>query len=611
MSVLSFPRIVLNGTTKWNPATQNNQIGFGYNKDPITVKLPDGVTYDTYDQWLIEMNSQGKTNGDWNVYGQFHCIFDATVANLVSAPGITSCDDALSGAQLKFAHGVPKLVDVNPYSPVTSQIFLKTIMLQGQDGTGFSGPAAARMTSRRPFFSRNLGGLNIAGGMGVVWQTCIAKGQITWTTKSPSPMLEALQAAMETDGVKGLMLRFTSYSTIYFKEVVNGGWLGQPAKVVYSQLAENYKAAAPVNPGNIASTFNPATSTLTGAIGLWEEGDLITVPSGRIMAAGAPPSSAAITLGSAEAKVNHDQGVVSLDLMNAIPEIDAKNTVANLGILDLTAQSGSTRSVIGSATYAEYNQEAYNRNGGILDVAVSDTSGLDAAMLSLSARDGTCTPLNELGLTAQVDMRSVYVDLGNSGQFDVLVSAGGRALPTGVRIMATVIPSEQGISNVNLTGTPESTGGCTYPVNSDGSAIVTFDATGEGNSLIVVQPFTGDAPGGVAIGGGGLPAPTTGYAAIRVMPTDDNIAAMEPTWDNVYEYVLRPFDLVYRGMSCGIFNLGSEDAIKANANAIVGLTDLNEFESPLYMPVTRDLSTGRRKLLWKFLGFDAPNPPSA
>lgn len=70
MSVLSFPRIVLNGTTSWNPATNNNALALGYNKDPVTVKLPEGVTYETFDDWLIETNAQGITNGSWNVFGQ-------------------------------------------------------------------------------------------------------------------------------------------------------------------------------------------------------------------------------------------------------------------------------------------------------------------------------------------------------------------------------------------------------------------------------------------------------------------------------------------------------------------------------------------------------------
>ena len=33
MSVLSFPRIILNGEIDWNPATTNNTLGVGYDKD--------------------------------------------------------------------------------------------------------------------------------------------------------------------------------------------------------------------------------------------------------------------------------------------------------------------------------------------------------------------------------------------------------------------------------------------------------------------------------------------------------------------------------------------------------------------------------------------------
>ena len=74
----------------------------------------------------------------------------------------------------------------------------------------------------------------------------------------------------------------------------------------------------------------------------------------------------------------------------------------------------------------------------------------------------------------------------------------------------------------------------------------------------------------------------------------------------VYDNVLRPFDLVYRGMSCGVFDLGNADSVRAHASSIESLTNLDNFESPLYMPVTRDLSKGRRRLLMRYLGLDDP-----
>ena len=129
----------------------------------------------------------------------------------------------------------------------------------------------------------------------------------------------------------------------------------------------------------------------------------------------------------------------------------------------------------------------------------------------------------------------------------------------------------------------------------------------------LVQAYTGEAPDKIATTGP-FPLPTTGYAAVRIMPTDakiNDVPDSDVTWEYVYDNVLRPFDLVYRGMSCGVFDLGSEGAVKGNANAIAGLTDASMFDSPLYMPVTRDLSTGRRALLMRYLGFPSGPPPTS
>ncbi|MFT5787124.1 MAG: hypothetical protein ACI9KK_002486 [Ascidiaceihabitans sp.] len=611
MSVLSFPRIILNGTTSWNVATNNNKFKFGYDKGPIDVHLPQGVQYDTFDDWLIALNDQGTTNGDWGVFGQMHANFDASVKNIVTGYNQTEQNDGLNGATLKFIGGVPKLVDVDPYSPITSQIFLRNIMLQSDNDIGFSGPATARMTSRRPFFSRNVGSsMQIAGGMGVVWQTCIAKADLIWNGLDKSSFLASLKAMMDGEDVQGLMMRVSSFSTLYFTNYVDGGWQTQTAQEVYGKIAAKWAAVSPVNPGNIAAAFNPAVSTMCGAIGLWQKGDLQTVPSGRILAAAPPPSQTAATLGGAEAYVNSAQGVISLDLMNTIPIDGAQNeTKSGIGPLALTLTTDGSTQTINALAESDFRKSAYFASGGIIDVPLGTVSASDVldGTLGLSSPTNTVTPLEEVALTAEVDQRSIYVDMGNPGQFIVDVRASTGTVPADTKVFANIVTNSSDKVVVLTGGTTETTGN-SYPVT-NGQATVTFDGQDEGNCIVLLQAFTGvDVPVTLAQ----FPAPTTGYAAIRVMPTDADINAVadaDVTWDYVYNNVLRPFDLVYRGMSCGVFSLGSQDAVKAHANSIVGLTDLSQFESPLYMPVTRDLSAGRRALLWRYLGFN-DTPPS-
>ena len=613
MSVLSFPRLVLNGTTAWNPATQNNALPFGYDKDPIKVALPDGTTYDTYDDWLIALNSGGTTNGDWNVYGQFNCDFEAKVTNAVTGPGGNSNTDPIVNANLRFTGGTPKLVDVNPYSPVTSQVFLKNFGIESDVG-GFSGPAQARMTSRRPFFSRNTSSdLNIAGSMGVVWQTVIAKDDITWTGGESSPALTALKDAMGNAGVKGIMMRVTSFTTVYFTQIVEGGWLNPTtAQDVYGKLADKWAKISPVNSGNIAATFNPALSTLTGAIGLWEEGDLMTVPNGRVMhpvaGAGGGP------MGAAEAFVNESAGCVSLDLMNTIPSTKSDNTMSQYDILTLAiGGAGDGGPTVGSLAEAEYNLDNFLACGGIFDVEPQvDPASLKGEILSLTSNTGACVPMQQMAMTAEVDARSVYVDQGDAGQFTAVVSTGdGAPLPAGAMVKAWVVESESGVTTATLTGTTGPVAEMTYPVPANGELVIPFQSVDQGNCVIVLAPYTGTEPDQSSVVQRGLPVPWAGYAAVRVMPTNDDLDSITGdamTWNVVYDNVLRPFDLVYRGMSCGVFDLGDENTVKANANAIAGFTNPDMFESPMYMPVTRDMSRGRYRLLMRYLGMPGGTP---
>lgn len=636
MSVLSLPRLILNGTTSWNPATNNNALTNGYNKDPVAITLPDGVTYETFDDWLIQFEN-GQTNGSWNVFGQMQSDFDATIVG--TRTGREDVGDPIVGGALTFRGGTPKLVDVNAYSSVSSQVFIGGFGLQARGensaGIGFSGPGTCRMTSRRPFMKRNTGGLAIAGNMGVVWQTTIAKADIEWGTDfSRSSALNALHDAMKRDEVLGVMLRVSSYTTIYFTSVIDGGLVtpgnGTPEMTAaYKKLADLWASLQPVAVGNIAAAFNPAVSSLTGAVGLWEENELATVPTERVLAM-VPGSN----LGPAQAKVDEKRGIVSLDVQNTFPEHGATSDKAPLGSFALVARADSGQlTQIGTLTPADTSKSAYQAGGGIIDVPYdgSDWDAVKSGRLQLVAINGPgkmggmapSAEIEQLRLYADTDDRSVYLNEGDSQSVTIRVYENGM-LPTNATkvLVSAYYPPQQGPTeglwqlvrtddtstptrNVDLAGGSVLPDGIVIDVSADGTAMFDVSAVAPGNAFLTFLPFFAQediptAPRALSISN----IATTGYAAVRVLPFDDALGATpqdQITWDFVYENVLRPFDLVYRGMSAGVFSLGDESSIRAHASSIIGFTNLDEFESPLYMPVTRDLSRGRRTLLVRFL----------
>ena len=229
----------------------------------------------------------------------------------------------------------------------------------------------------------------------------------------------------------------------------------------------------------------------------------------------------------------------------------------------------------------------------------------------------------ELVLHADTDDRSVYLDEGDEAKVAVRVfeRCGAPTRPTKLMVAAYYPPEEEPLEgqwqlvppagnarfprNVALGGGTAQLGGMVVDAAHDGSAGFSVSALAEGNAFVTFTPFYADAappvpPPTITI----TDVATTGYVAIRVLPFDEALGKTpqdQITWSFVYDNVLRPFDLVYRGMSPGIFSFHSEAKVKANADAIIALTDPDMFESPGYMPVTRDLSRGRRTLLVRFL----------
>lgn len=604
MSVLSLPRVTFFGSTLWNPATNNNAYGFGYAKDPVTIALPKGETYDTFSDWLITYNATTETtNGDWNVFGQMQAWHDAKV---VGTAGAGAGDDPLIGGALVFRNGTPKLVDVDAYSSLTSQVFLGDFGVDAGDGVSVTGPSLSRQYSRRFFGGRNTGAVHIAGSVGVIWQGVIARDAVAWgAAAASSPALAALRKAFDDTGVQGLMIRMASYSTVYFPKVVDGGWQSQPQADVYKALAEKYNANKPIRVGNIAGVFNPAESRLCGAIGLWRTDEMVSVPSGRIMSQQLDKP----TLGPAEVQLNKDAGVVSFDFQSTIPETDETGTKADVGTF--TAQSrGSDGTVtqIGTISPADYDQRAYEGGGGILDVPFSgDWDTIAAGTIELHSDQSGVAPLVQQALYADTDDRGVYLNEGDTQSMIVQVFEAGKPATSALKLHVATAPSsggdpDQPAQAVQLSGGTGSDTGMIFDVDASGTAKIGLSPVAPGTELVLFVPYPADQDPPPVPGG---PSPTTGYGAVRVLPFDDKLGQTpddQITWEFVYENVLRPFDLAYHGMSDGVFSLGKQETVRANADAIIGFTDPAQFESPFYMPVTRDLSRGRRDLLVRFLG---------
>jgi len=103
-----------------------------------------------------------------------------------------------------------------------------------------------------------------------------------------------------------------------------------------------------------------------------------------------------------------------------------------------------------------------------------------------------------------------------------------------------------------------------------------------------------------------------------MLPFDDELERNTPdsqlSWAFIYTNVLRVFSLVYPVMSL-VRDLSNRNVVTAMAEQLKYAVSLDTFESTLYMPITRDLSAGKRKLLQRWVNLlpnnVPPDPPTS
>jgi hypothetical protein len=135
-----------------------------------------------------------------------------------------------------------------------------------------------------------------------------------------------------------------------------------------------------------------------------------------------------------------------------------------------------------------------------------------------------------------------------------------------------------------------------------GVAQLTFQTKQAGVCYIFFLPFTGSAPPIPPASGFG--SSSDFFAVIRALPFDNELEANTPdsqlSWAFVYKNVLSTYDLIYPVMS-QIRNLHDKNVVDAMADQLKFAISLDSFGSTLYMPMTRELSAGKRKLLERYV----------
>ncbi len=309
----------------------------------------------------------------------------------------------IMGNTIGGRHSPARLIDINPASPFCSQIYLTSFNL-GDDQTFLGGDVSKRMYSRSFFVPRNISSdLMIAGPIGAIFQTTIPTASLQ--TAGSSELVKALADAAKAANAAGVMLRFATYNTVYYKNGIFNDIAERPRNC--EELTALYKQ------GKVF--INPAYSRVVGVVGVWNQGELATAPGGHMLVPNLklPPLTTASTAtvraavpigvvghtalqfepgtdvrattsslpplapGVMHAEINSAAGIVSLDLQNAIPEYtldaDLQSARYDYGPMDVGVlmPDKTTFNLIGTFAYNLYDKAAYNAKGGLVDVPFS------------------------------------------------------------------------------------------------------------------------------------------------------------------------------------------------------------------------------------------------
>lgn len=679
---------------------------------PIT---PDNFR-DTFRPWVIQpypdscpITTEGPSDScgsdpsthmpsRWNFYGSQACSFIQHAANgalSVATGGDLSYGNpsqydpilqqpvSIIGNTIGGRVSPARLIDINPASPFCSQIYLSSFNL-GNNQTYIGGAVSQRMYSRSFFVPRNISGdLIIAGPIGVIFQTTIPTAAMKTANGEGSQLVGALEQAARAAGAAGLMLRFATYNTVYYQNGIFNDFAERPRSC--AELTALYRQ------GKVF--INPAYSRVVGVLGVWSQGELATVPGGHMLvpnaaltpiaqtapasvraalptgmtghavqfAAGADTAATTSSFpplapGVIQAEVNASAGIVSLDLMNAIPEFtldaDLQADKYNYGPIDVGVRlPGGGFNLIGTFDDSQYDKTAYSAKGGLVDVPFQ--AGVDAALiqqwlhqdngvLALRAQ-GQILSL-ETPLTAQTDDRGVYIDQAQRQQIQLQVRYKNALPPAGAQVrVEQYFPwlLELGSSNWSLFGATSPTSKDPGPVcnalpssrylsfsggvlvDPQGNATVDIQSQAPGFPILVYYPFLSgqgvrvqptvsfgfSAPDTISIG-------TAFYSVARVLPFDNDLInlfvdcwngtgpyAGQPKYDRlqawrfVYGKILYVYDMIFPVMDL-FMPLGSLPRVEgAIDQLLVMITEEMETASTLYMPVTRDLSAGKRRVL--------------
>lgn len=598
MSYLDSPRLNFTGFFQADVSTINNDVRY-YDIDTF---LPQ------YQEWSSAAKpppgEQPIAKGAWNPEGTgaFRLVeCKITGARLGRRAIITAAEDPVIGMTLENADGrvSGKLVDLDPQQQAVSEIWGMKVRLKHGDGPAlFSSdyePAAFIN-----LWQRQLTGLPSDQTVGALYQSILR--DVVWQ-KHTSAVLDALRQASR-EGALSINMNVFGY--------------GRDPKSPRYTLGH-----------------------VVGSIGPYHAREPKHFVVGRQLITGADSP----VVYNFTAKVDKEHRTISADFGNSLQIIDANSGFVDVGALTLAVATHQTDSILKTvkadqvAIIGEVGYRTpgwYAQTAGIQDF---DYHQLPAVLASIDTNpllvlgapvDGSYPVLIQEslgGLYVRADAYVYRLDPGQSAEVNLHASRYGEPLSATVSCAANNAGIGGSGSSIPTLDPPVpvpavGTGSLGYPsqvqTGADGKAILRIQAPVEGPG----NP-RGYIDGQMYGVGYQLITQPASYLSndwnfISILAFDRIDVPESPTWFQDIQPIFQQYGNLYPIMSKHLVNLGDYDSVVKHLN-ILDLAFSLPIHDPNHMPVTRDLSECKRRMILKWMrtpghlplkGQDVPRKPA-
>lgn len=596
----------------------------------------------------INVGNGGMNPGYWNYYGDISMTLDNVLVTGITVPSLQGTPVTynagniheldnniaqLMGAELSFnkdyftpgSRTSAFLCDVDSEGQLCTQIFFGQAglynVVNGNNITYFKG-MPAKSTVRFMNLNRVLNYANMVPMGG--------SASFFTTIEDSNNALVNLLSPLAGEQVDGIFIKILIHE-VY--EVRNPLYETMP-KVEVTTAAGN----------KVSIQKNPAKISITGSITPWKNTGMKTasicrilknpmalpltvtqtnipdpLPNGTNKQLGIP---ATVNLAPIPFIVNIQRNSISLDLCNMMAEYGTNpgNLPPHAGIGDINPyqdfvnynfeninisflpDNGSPPVMIGSITYPDYEMSRFITTGGVSDLPLP--TGVDYLEGAFSVWLNEVEMWQEDDLYLVSDQAGIYAEQNQQPPGNYM-SDGLPKGPCYLRVFKRGVPVPQqdafnftfqacnlntmSYTNMNqqiYDGVP-----IAFPVTDDGCITYIFPTSADENfpKNFSMSAFTYIAMNSCLV-------------VCRVLADDPSLAPYlngeQPiTWEVVYEKVLKLYKMIYPIMD---IILPINEATWGDAfisEKIKSLTDESNWQYPLFMPVTRDMSAAQRQLL--------------